>query len=1104
MKKNILQVFFTLLLTIGVCAQNNPIVKNNNESKAKLSSKQLKKQAKEQRKKHAYHLSNNPINKNFLLSRSARKAEGLPPNQYYEQNWLMTIDPVTGVPTTENLEIIRTKLAKERNDMLALGRIPGDAADNMWIERGPNNVGGRTRAMIFDPSDATYNTVIAGGVSGGLWKNTNISSAASTWTRIATLPENLNVQVITIDPNSSSTWYVGTGESYVFGDVQGNGVWKTTNSGATWTRVFGGGVTTTTQNCIKNLEITAPSGVSVIGSYCNTIANFGPGITTTFSAPIELVNDGTAPTDDACEPLAAGSLTGKIALIRRGTCSFESKVVAAENAGAIGVIIMNNVANAPLVSMADSALGATLPAIFISKESGDLLVANLSNLTGTFKPTTGNDFIGNVVSNIQHINDIVVKNNGGNSDVYVALGDGLYSNARNNTLFSPTTYGLYKSTNGGTSWNKLTLPLSVQGSDTCPNDIELGADGTIWVSSTNSWTHRNGGGRVFSSTDNGNTFTLKHTVTGNGGGLRVELETSATNPNKIYILSELGQADSAVPATEVKLEVSTDALATAPSVVTLPVGNETRETTYGFTGAQAFYDLMIEADPSNDQIVYLGGIDLYRTSNGGASWTTISDWTVNVHSDQHGMVFKPNDTNVALFGNDGGVYYAGSLSTATELSSTAITSRNNGFNVTQFVGVAVMPNGVAGVSNDFIVAGAQDNGSQYFASSSTATAGASTAGTFSTIRIQGGDGGIPMFAQDSDKYYVTNYVYNDNMVFRNVGAATTRQLSDGTSNMGLFYPAMALDSNRDMVYSDFTNPSPTTYQIRRYSNIKSGTVTRTNLTNALLTSYPTALHVSKYTTASTTLYVGTMNGKLLKVTTANTTPAWSDITGPLFVGSISDVELGTSEQQIFVTMYNYGVTSIWYTSNGGTTWNSIEGNLPDLPVNCIQYNPLNTAEIMIGTDLGVWFANTFSSTSTAAQALNWRQSYNGMSNVRVNDLDLQPNSPTAPTAYNVYASTYGRGVFSGPLSATLLGLEKIEKSDKVLLYPNPSSGIVNISLKDYSGDVNVKIYDINGKLVYSEGLNSTKVINLQNLATGMYVLNLQGENLNHTEKIILK
>jgi len=73
----------------------------------------------------------------------------------------------------------------------------------------------------------------------------------------------------------------------------------------------------------------------------------------------------------------------------------------------------------------------------------------------------------------------------------------LYSNARNNTLFSPTTYGLYKSTNGGTSWNKLTLPLSVQGSDTCPNDIELGADGTIWVSSTNSWTHRNGGGRVF-------------------------------------------------------------------------------------------------------------------------------------------------------------------------------------------------------------------------------------------------------------------------------------------------------------------------------------------------------------------------------------------------------------------------------------------------------------------------------------------------------------------------------------------------------------------------------------------------------------------------------
>ena len=137
-------------------------------------------------------------------------------------------------------------------------RIPGDANNNNWVERGPNNVGGRTRALVFDPTDANGNTVIAGGVSGGLWKNTNISSAASTWSKIDTFPEHVNVQNIAIDPNNTNIWYVGTGESYVGGDVNGNGIWKTTDKGVTWTRVFGGGTVTTTIKKLNNLDIISP------------------------------------------------------------------------------------------------------------------------------------------------------------------------------------------------------------------------------------------------------------------------------------------------------------------------------------------------------------------------------------------------------------------------------------------------------------------------------------------------------------------------------------------------------------------------------------------------------------------------------------------------------------------------------------------------------------------------------------------------------------------------------------------------------------------------------------------------------------------------------
>ena len=117
-------------------------------------------------------------------------------------------------------------------------------------------------------------------------------------------------------------------------------------------------------------------------------------------------------------------------------------------------------------------------------------------------------------------------------------------------------------------------------------------------------------------------------------------------------------------------------------------------------------------------------------------------------------------------------------------------------------------------------------------------------------------------------------------------------------------------------------------------------------------------------------------------------------------------------------MKNYGTTNIWYTPNGGTNWYSIEGNLPDMPVHTILQNPLRTSELMIGTELGVWHANTFDPDLFENQSLVWKQSYNGMSGVKVTDLDLQPNlpSPSVPTGYNVFAATYGRGIFSGQLT----------------------------------------------------------------------------------------
>ncbi len=126
------------------------------------------------------------------------------------------------------------------------------------------------------------------------------------------------------------------------------------------------------------LTVNAPG--SIARKYRASGATFGPGVSSTpLTADVVLVNDGTTPDpNDGCETLVnAAALSGKIALINRGTCSFVNKVLAAQNAGALGVIIVNNVAGAPF-TMGGTSSAITIPSVMISQADGNLLKAQLS------------------------------------------------------------------------------------------------------------------------------------------------------------------------------------------------------------------------------------------------------------------------------------------------------------------------------------------------------------------------------------------------------------------------------------------------------------------------------------------------------------------------------------------------------------------------------------------------------------------------------------------------------------------------------------------------------------------------------------------------------
>ncbi|WP_435253962.1 thrombospondin type 3 repeat-containing protein [Tenacibaculum sp. A30] len=953
------KILFFSFLTIAICSVVFKVSVNNETEIDKL------------RKQHAKILQEHPFQKTGNLPKKKRKAQGLPPNAYFEQKYLSEINPSTGRTHKENVYRLQEELNKRR-----IGRkVPGDA-DNAWVERGPDNVGGRTRALLFDPNDATKETVFAGGVSGGLWKNSNISNYNQKWERVG-IPENLAVSCIAVDPNDSKIFYVGTGESYVNGDVNGDGLWKSIDGGNTWNKVLGGVTGETFLDTNSKLTINSPAEIG--GDYVSVLTTaFGGDITTPITKDLVLVIDGTVPTEDGCDAITnAAELNGKIAVIRRGACNFSAKAKNAQDAGAVAVIIVNNVSTAPFnMAAGDGSEAVTIPAVMINQEIGDAIITKLSkgSVNGTLTKLKEDATNSTIVPGIQHINDIVVRNNAGVSEVYVAVGEAGYTGE---VSLGGDSFGVYKSVDG-INFTKINLPKTSGGNQYEPNNLEVATDNSIYLSTTRSFTFSDGGGAIFKSTD-GDNFNLIYSI---NNGVRTEIAVSPTNAGTVYVLAEIYDSE-----TPVKILKTTNGFATVNETA-LPNDADTNIDANDFTRGQAFYDLLIKVDPNNENTIYVGGIDLFKSTNGGTTWTQLSHWYGGfgkqyVHADQHGLAFASSDRMV--FGNDGGVYFSNN-------SGITISARNNNYNTLQFYTVGVAPT-TAFDGKEYFLAGAQDNGTQLIEEASE--------GINSSEDVSGGDGAASFFDTDgTDKYYIVNYVYNQAIALKNLANNQEIIINEEESSNGDFINQEELDSNLNILYSNYSSVG--NYVVRRYSNILSNSVAKQNLSNSLMNSEPSALKVSPHTTTSSKLYLGLKNGKLLKVEEANSgSGTWSEITGPEFVGSVSDIEFGKTENQIFVTMHNYGVKNIWFSNDGGANWVNKEGDLPDIPVKAILQNPLSQNEVIIGTDLGVWKTKNFNDASP-----NWTQSYNGMSNVPVLDLDLRNDN-------TVFAATYGRGIFSG-------------------------------------------------------------------------------------------
>jgi hypothetical protein len=152
-----------------------------------------------------------------------------------------TKDIRLGYVPTERLIVAKQQMdiefAAQRNSNSNYQR--GPVSGITWTERGPNNIGGRTRAVAFDLNDApNYRKVWAGGVGGGLWVTNDITVANPVWTKQNDLFDNIAIGSFAQSPSNPQNMFFGTGEGWFNADaIRGAGVWFSSNGGNTWARL---------------------------------------------------------------------------------------------------------------------------------------------------------------------------------------------------------------------------------------------------------------------------------------------------------------------------------------------------------------------------------------------------------------------------------------------------------------------------------------------------------------------------------------------------------------------------------------------------------------------------------------------------------------------------------------------------------------------------------------------------------------------------------------------------------------------------------------------------------------------------------------------------
>ena len=592
-------------------------------------------------------------------------------------------------------------------------------------------------------------------------------------------------------------------------------------------------------------------------------------------------------------------------------------------------------------------------------------------------------------------------------------------------IFAATSTGVFRLNDGGASWSNL-IAVPAGG---C-TDLALqrnGAGGYVFAACGT----LAGTGSVYRALDNGtSTFTSILAVTGQG---RSSLAVAPSAENVLYVMSaqrtngggygqyalrgifrsnasgDAGtfttQVDGTTPSATIGEKLS-KVLLTNPIIALATECNQGTSQSFN----QGWYDNVIAVDPADPNRVWAGGIDLFRSDDGGLSWGAASYWWKTKgtdpryhHADQHGIVFHPQyngTSNTVMFSaSDGGIDRIDNArapvnTTLAQICGTPLANgptwidRNNGYVTTQFFDGVVYPDAQA------YFGGLQDNGTQR-----------GTASSQSWAVLAGGDGGHVAVDTLGDANPANDVLFLENTgnsIRKSTnGGATFSAGNSGISGTGFLFitPFIMNDAFRQQLWTGGHEIWRTTNQAGSWSRATGVNQTCGGGSVSAIAAHP--LDPNR-------VIVGMSDGCYHYNHAALAAPNTGLWPGGGFIASgyISWVAWDPTNINIaYATVSRFGGTNLLKSVNGGATWTSSVGTgtmaLPQIPALTVAVNPADSQQVFVGTDLGV-----FTSVDGGA---SWFVENTGFANTPVEALRVTDRAP-----YQVFAFTHGRGAWRVP------------------------------------------------------------------------------------------